>query len=281
MTCSSSSSTFLPAIPTGRPRRRINARSQFVAGVLPLCLLATLPCRAATAAADEPLDADREGRRLAREFLELRPAENFTHAGTLRLFKSRGQPVEIPVRCETVVTATNWTATYSVFETNAVPVASCASFTVVHATGQPNQYRVRSPAASGGRTGQVTVLTGDEAMIPFADSDFWLADLGMEFFHWPQQKLLKKEMRKGRFCHVLESVNPHPAAGYARVLSWLDLDTGGIIQARAYDAQAKLLKEFDVKGVTRVKGQWQVDEVRIRNAQTGSRTTLKFEFDQN
>ena len=27
-------------------------------------------------------------------------------------------------------------------------------------------------------------------MTPFAGSDFWVADLGLEFFHWPEQKVL-------------------------------------------------------------------------------------------
>ena len=49
-------------------------------------------------------------------------------------------------------------------------------------------------------------------MIPFAGSDFWIADLGLEFFHWPEQKVLKKEFRRNCSCVVLESTNPNPAA---------------------------------------------------------------------
>ena len=116
-------------------------------------------------------------------------------------------------------------------------------------------------------------------MIPFAGSDFWLADLGLEFFHWPEQNLKKQEMRRGRACQVLESINPKPSAGgYSRVLSWVDSETHGLLRAEAYDSNGKLLKEFELKEAEKVNGQWKVSELQMRNTQTGSRTTLKFNF---
>ena len=47
-------------------------------------------------------------------------------------------------------------------------------------------------------------------MIPFANSDFWLGDLGLEFFHWPEQKILPKptNLVRGRDYTLLESTNP-------------------------------------------------------------------------
>jgi hypothetical protein len=119
-------------------------------------------------------------------------------------------------------------------------------------------------------------------MTPFANSDFWLADLGLEFFHWPEQRLLKSEMRSGRSCRVLESLNPAPAPGaYARVVSWIDNETSGIVHAEAYDLKNKRLKEFDPKEFKKIKGQWQLQEMRIENNQTGSRTWIEFNLDQN
>jgi hypothetical protein len=114
-----------------------------------------------------------------------------------------------------------------------------------------------------------------------ASSDFWLCDLGLEFFHWPQQKILKHEMRHGRSCKVLESTNPNPSPnGYSRVMSWIDNETLGIVQAEAYDAKGKLLKEFSPKSFKKVNGQWQLQEMEIRNDQTGSRTRLEFDLKQ-
>jgi hypothetical protein len=123
-------------------------------------------------------------------------------------------------------------------------------------------------------------LSGAELFTSFAGSDFWLADLGLEFFHWPGQKVLKTELRKSRECRVLESVNPQPATNaYSRVVSWIDTETGGILHAEAYDAQNKLLKEFDTKKFKKVNGEWRLEAMEIENARTGSRSQIEFSLD--
>ena len=126
---------------------------------------------------------------------------------------------------------------------------------------------------------KLRVLTNNETMFPFCSSDFWIADLGLEFFHWPGQKILKKEVKRSRGCTVLESTNPNPTTnGYSRVVCWIDSETLGIVQAQAYDAQGKLLKEFYPKDIKKVQGQWQVESMEIDNVQTGSRTRLEFDL---
>ena len=116
-------------------------------------------------------------------------------------------------------------------------------------------------------------------MAPFAGSDFWICDLGLEFFHWPEQKVLKHETRRTRACAVLESINPNPAAGgYSRVDTWIDNETLGVVHAEAYDANDKLLKIFDPKSFKKVNGQWELEDMEIRNVQTGSRTVIKFDL---
>jgi Outer membrane lipoprotein-sorting protein len=117
--------------------------------------------------------------------------------------------------------------------------------------------------------------------MPFANSDFWVADLGLEFFHWPEQKILKHELRRSRACTVLESTNPNPSPnGYSRVVSWIDNETLGIVHAEAYDAKGKLLKVFDPKSFKKVNGQWELQDMEIRNVQTGSRTRLEFDLNK-
>ena len=118
-------------------------------------------------------------------------------------------------------------------------------------------------------------------MIPFANSDFWLADLGLEFLHWPAQKILHGDTARGRLCKVLESTNPNPSPnGYSRVDSWVDNETPGILHAEAYDANGKLLKVFDPKSFKKVNGQWELQDMEIRNVQTGSRTRLEFDLNK-
>lgn len=125
----------------------------------------------------------------------------------------------------------------------------------------------------------ISKLTVDRLMRPFAGSDFWVADLGLEFFHWPQQKLLKKEVKRSQGCTVLESTNPNPSTnGYSRVVSWIASESGGIVQAYAYDAQGKKLKEFYPTSLKKVNGQYQVQAMDMFNVQTGSRTRLTFDL---
>lgn len=117
-------------------------------------------------------------------------------------------------------------------------------------------------------------------MAPFAGSDFWIVDLGLDFLHWPQQRVLRKQMRKGLSCDVLQSVLPHPVSGgYSRVVSWIAINRPEdivIVHAEAFDTRDKLLKEFDPKKVEKINGIWQLEEMEIRNRQTGTRTRIDF-----
>ena len=90
---------------------------------------------------------------------------------------------------------------------------------------------------------------------------------------------MKKEIKRSRGCTVLESTNPNPSTNsYSRVVSWIDNESGGIVQAEAYDSKNKLLKEFAPKSFKKIKGQWELQELEIRNVQTGSRTRLDFDL---
>lgn len=231
----------------------------------------------AAAATNELADAQIEGRQLAQQLREQRPVGNSSINGVLKIREARNKRVEIPVQFQTTLTATNWQTIYSTQDKNQ---ENTASVTVIYADNQPNQYQVRTLGRPRDQTNEFVTLTGDETMIPFAGSDFSLADLGLEFFHWPGQRLLKKELKRGQSCSVLESINPAPSTnGYARVISWIDQDTGGIVQAEAYDHNGKLLKAFAPKEIKKVNGQWQLQEMEIRNVKTGSRTRIEFNLD--
>ena len=216
---------------------------------------------------NDAVTAELEGRELARQLRELRPAQSFTNAGTLKLRGAKSRRAEIPVRISTFVTETNWQTIYAADSTNRMNL-----FGVVHAPGQPNEYLYNCPI-NGNRAEQL--------WLPFAGSDFLPLDLGAEFFHWPGQKLLKREVKKGQSCDVLES-RPASVAdhGYSRVVSWIDRDTGGIVQATAYDGNGKLLKEFEVQEFSKVNGEWRVTEVQMRNVQARTSTLLVFNYDQ-
>ena len=226
-------------------------------------LLVLLSLSSFASAGADAAKAEREGRALVQELLAQRPAENSTNTGVLKIRDGKGKRSETPVTIVTLITATHWQNSYTTAPTtNRETVA----LTVIHTDQQPNQYLTKSNSPS--------------SMIPFANSDFWFADLGLEFFHWPEQRLLKKELRHSKSCNVLESVNPHPAPGaYSRVVSWIVIDSGGILHADAYGHDKKLLKVFEPKKFNKVNGRWQLKEMEIRNEQTDSRTTLVFDLE--
>lgn len=228
----------------------------------------------AATAQGEPATPDTEGAKLAARLLALRPAESFTNSGVLQLRDAQGKRREFPVALATTVTATNWSNRYTAPGiTNTV-----GALLIVHAENRPNQY-FQPLAASGATQAQAEPLPAAAVMSPFAGCDFWLADLGLEFLHWPGQRILKTEMRRGESCRVLESSNPQPAPGaYSRVVSWVDIDTGGIVHADAYGSDRKLLKVFEPKKFQKVNGRWEVKSLEIRNERADTRTTLLFDL---
>jgi hypothetical protein len=234
----------------------------------------------------DSIEAAKQGRTLVEEILAQRPAQNFTNSGVLKIRDAQRKRKEVSVKFELFLTTTNWQSLYVASWTNQVE-----TLVIIHAADQPdayfyhtNYFADRVPLLGDipvlGHLFRSPKLTDAELVAPFAGSDFWLADLGLEFFHWPEQKILKTELRKSRLCRVLESINPQPTTNaYSRVVSWVDDESAGIIHAEAYDLQNKLLKEFDAKKIKKVKGEWQLEEMEISNVQSGSRTQIEFNFD--
>ena len=223
-----------------------------------------------------PEQAAKEGHALAAEILAQKPAGNSKSAGVMTIRDAKNQRTRIPIRFETVITSTNWLSIYEATE-----AAGTRTLTIAHNGTDPGQYKMTFLTKDGStnlKLGHGTTTNNIEAL-PFAGSDFSLGDLGLEFFHWPEQRLIKKEMKRSRSCKVLESVNPNPASGlYSRVDSWIDNESDGIVMAQAYDRQGKLLKEFIPKKVKKVEGQWQLEEMEIDNTQTDSSTRVDFDL---
>lgn len=213
-----------------------------------------------------------EGRRLAQQLCNAQPAENLTNTGILHIRDGNGQRIRLDFQGQTTVADSKWWTSYRVTLNAGTNNERISIVKIGHATALANTYYLHEGFCG-------LALSNTNAAIPFAGSDFWLCDLGLEFFHWPQQKILKKEVRRSRGCSVLESTNLEPTTnGYSRVVSWIDSESGGIIHAEAYDGKNKLLKEFDPKSFKKVNGQWELQEMEIRNVQTGSRTRLEFDL---
>ncbi len=239
-------------------------------------------CGTIAAGTNNLYDAEIQGRQLAEQLCEMRPAGNSTNTGTLQIRDAKGGHTEIPVRFEVFVAETNWTSIYE--RTLPTNETGFSRLIVTHDGSNSNEYRMTMNFAGQPGLHWTKDRSDFVATLPFA-GDFLAADLGLEFFHWPEQKILKHEMRRGRSCQVLESTNPNlastnafPPIPYSRVVSWIDNETFGIVQAEAYDAKGELLKEFYPKSFKKVNGQWELQEMEIRNDQTGSRTRLEFDL---
>ena len=128
---------------------------------------------------------------------------------------------------------------------------------------------------------EVERLNEKQATRPFADSDFWMADLGLEMLRWPHQNVIKRESRRRELCSVLVS-RPAKAAqgGYSKVVSWVDEDSMGIIRAELFDGEGRLLKVFEPKSFKKVDGQWHVNEMEMRNEQANTRTSNNIDLEK-
>jgi hypothetical protein len=239
-------------------------RSSF--GIRHSCLLLAL--LACPAFADS---VDVEGAALAQELVSQRPESGTTNVGTLRI-RLRGQPPRVlPLRVIVEPGSPDWQGRYEVGAGTNLHL-----LIIHHGTAATRGYTLAEPGPGGPHTNRPN---GNATMVRFAGSDFWVADLGLEFLHWPGQRIVGREMRRSRGCLVLESTNPHPAPGaYARVRSWIDHENRGIVIAEAYDANNKLLKEFTPNDFTKVEGRWELEEMELRNVQEGSQSIIKFDL---
>jgi hypothetical protein len=236
-------------------------------------------------------DAEIQGHALAQKILAQRPAENGTNTGVLSIKAANGQLTKLPIKCEITCSPEGWQNIYEFVRTNGSPTGerypSREKYIIRHAANQTNSYS--HEVYTGGIFenqeqlhvgGGVASLAGDELMTPIAGSDFWVADLGLEFFHWPQQKVLKKEFHRQCACMVLESSRPYASKGYSRVVCWIDEDSLGIVEAFAYDLDGKKLKNFYPKNLEKVNGQYQVESMVMENLQTGSNSRLDFDWNK-
>ncbi len=226
-----------------------------------------------------PEQAAKEGRALVDEMLSQPPDESTT-TGVLAI-RTKKNYKEIPIKFQTIVTPTNWVSVYS---TAGADRSHYVNLKVVHTDGRPNRYLVANINPPPTDTNQFRELKSTALFSPFVDdSDFSIADLGLEFLHWPDQKLSQKEMKRSRSCRVLESTNPNPrAGGYAKVKSWVDNESHGILLAQAFDVKGNKIKEFTPGDFSKSKatGQWQLGKMQISNFQTDSSTTVRFDVDK-
>ncbi|MGZ8898791.1 MAG: outer membrane lipoprotein-sorting protein [Limisphaerales bacterium] len=251
----------------------------FVLRAATLFLLLAFTVVSGTTAAAQPVratsynDTKGEGKALVQEILTRVPIEDSQILGLLKIRPPEGNIIEVPIRMTVRTVDRGWD---DVYETQPVNGRVGEVFIVKHRGTNANEYLFGTYKTPEEKP-ELKKLSAEELYRPLAGTDFNLFELGLEFLHWPAQKIVKKEMRKSRSCRVVESVNPNVKPGaYARVLSWIDFETSGIILAEAYDHNNKPLKEFSIQKFDRKEKR--LREMRILNDQTESSTRLELNF---
>ncbi len=237
--------------------------------ILAITILTNLHGQATAQSSDTP------GQRLANEMRQTQLLNYDQISGALKTKGRRGQRSSVNLTLRTALSEDEW---QSVFQAVDPSSGKTTQLTILRNPDQRPQYFIADAPKDLSTRG--TELTSAQVMTPFVGSNFWIADLGLEFFYWPQQEILRDariKMRKGISCYVLESrQDDTEISGYTRVRSWISRDHGGLIYAEAYGADGKKIKTFEVSDVEKINGEWKLKELRIRNEQARSTTNLVF-----
>lgn len=259
-------------------------------GMLRACLILTsvlvglnfISIPAAAADSSEPVDP----LALVAELREQRPGTNSEMSAVLTIRAKGRSKQQFSVQLATRVEPDFWNTRYEIRSVK--PKESEAILEVIEVThfdGKPPRYDWKGGVPSGAGTGSVEGTASQfeagtrESLRPFGGSDFWLADLGLEFLYWPEHKIVGRQVRRTRDCFMLES---RPAkvveGGYARVVSWIDVKTRQLVRAEAFDGSGRNVKMFKPDEFVYFKGQWRVKQLAMESPVSGSESYLIFNF---
>lgn len=219
----------------------------------------------------QPVQNLEDGKPLAAEIRNLIPEKETVLRGNLRRRNADGTIQIFKILSQIKPIADGWISIYEIVgEDGNIK----ERLTIHHSKNAANKYDYEVYEGNNKKT-----IENPSLSEPLAGSDFFLGDLGLEFFHWKNQTIVKTEMRKSRVCKVLESVpdKSDNNFGYSRVVSWIDKETLGILIAEAYDSAGKKIKQFEVSSFRKDEnGVWQIQELEIRNLRTRTKTQLIF-----
>ncbi len=248
---------------------------------LAVCLTASI-----LAAAEPPKTApavELDGHGLAMQLSSMEPVESSEIHGTLCIKLKRTRS-EAPFVCKVIRRDSTWE---SVFQALATGKTAAETLVIIHTSGAPIRYLYAKAQSPTNTLVEPQPISAEKAAVTaFAGSDYSLADLGLDFLHWPSQERLRGRTRLNRACYVLESRNDR-ATEIVRVRSFIDQEYAGtlgsqgfpaILVAEAYNLKNEMVKEFSLHGSSfkKVDGHYRLEQMEITNLKTGSQTTMKF-----
>lgn len=247
---------------------------------LSLCLLSV---EGQQSFASKKLDNPKDATEMVETIRSRVPTQTIESRGVLRVRAPKKETRYIPIHF--IVRPISKTAWESIYETD-FATEDNERLTISSSVDKPNEYMLSKKKTAQKEWVSTPATTGKDSAISFAGTDFWFCDLGLEFLEWPKQVVLRREMRKGRPCRVLQSSYPEGSdqiqgAMYGHVISWVDNESDGIVMAQAFDTNGKRVKEFEIKSLKKIEGVWQLKEMTIYDNQKDSRTTLEIDLEVN
>ena len=221
----------------------------------------------------------RNGAELAARVRSSAPTVSTELTGVLQVRKKNNALIRsLPVHSRVEPGTNQWQVSYEIQSTPTNGILG-ERLLILRSSATPGIYLFSRDSASsaGSPTNLPTPVDFADLGTALGGTEFCFGDLGLEFLHWPTQRVLTNEMRGGRSCRVLESTTSTPwAGGYSRVVAWVDVETDGILMAHAYDANGTWSKEFSVGRVKKVEGRWELQSMKMKNVRTGQSTELEF-----
>jgi hypothetical protein len=263
-----------------KPTRCLRLRISGLCHRLTVCLIGALVwlqvvgCPAAGVDSTEKLQGRKaDATSVIQDLLSRLPIQDSTRSGTLTVRDSNGHRSRRAIRHQIHVETNTWEEIW-----DALPDGDRKGerLVIVHHINDTNRYTYWRDV---GRLGVGKSLSKDEIDVPFAGSDFWLSDLGLEFLRWPTHTIVKDRVPTSfqRLCTIVESVRGESKqGGYFRVLSWIDLETRALLRAEAFDLAGRRIKSFQAR-VFRSNGSVDLD---LWNDKKDSKSSLEFQSDR-
>jgi hypothetical protein len=232
----------------------------------------------ATQAEQASRGSQETGQDLALRLRTVMPQAPSTNHAMLKIRGTHGR-TQVPVVVIARPGSVGWSVEYRVGRAGSEP--GLQVWTIHHRLDGAPRYERQQPAPSATKTTATTTtattatVTEAQGLETLGDGDFALRELGMEFLHWPDQRLRGRELSNGRWCQVLESRSGRPD-GPAVVRSWIDENLGVLLSAEVYDGRQRRLKQFSITQFREQGDRWSCS-VSMVDDRRGTKTELSFD----
>jgi hypothetical protein len=111
---------------------------------------------------------------------------------------------------------------------------------------------------------------------PFLGSAFTMEDVALRFLSWKNQESAGEETLKDRKCWKIVSYpSSKDKTAYSKVESWIDQQYRALLKAVAYDADGKVVKEFNVRSFKQFDDIWMLKTLDLQASALGGRSRLE------